>query len=523
MTSNIIPTHTGSSSRSHWLQDKDNERTESPNGSADGTKYYSFGQRESQEESESRKRAQPTSNQESRKIAKTSTSTQRQSEPYIPDPAQFDQHKKAWGYLQALVPDYPSGYLERQSYDSAKRTGYLIGRAQGSDFRCEKKEISKQHCLIYMENGSNGVEKGISVYLEDLSSNGTYVNGQVIGSGKRVLLRSADSIQLVRRSKYDDDHVTNQFYRIILPPQFEVGTFYEEYDIGEVLGRGNFAKVYKATQKGTTQAVAVKMISKSRFDRRPKMLPSVIQEIGILMSLEAHPCVIQICKVYNEPKYLYLLLEYVEGGELFDYVVRRKKLSEPETRFVFLQLFCAIELLHSKGIAHRDLKPENILLVNKDRLHIKITDFGLAKMQNGQSPFLSQCGTPNYVAPEILDPSSVRAYGKECDLWSLGVMLYICLCGFPPFNEEVGPPPMKEQIKRGLYEFPDAYWSSISDEAKDLVKCLLTVDPAKRITVKEALNHAWMKKEVNKHPKEKECFSHFLLKYMIRLVARIVG
>ena len=138
MTSSDIKQIQTSGSRSNWLLNKDNEKTESPNGSSEGTKYYSFGQqRESEEESDGRKRAQCTTGRESRKMAKTATSSQRQAEPYVPDPAQFEKHKNAWGYLQALVPEYPSGYLERQSYESSTRTGYLIGRSQGSDFQYE--------------------------------------------------------------------------------------------------------------------------------------------------------------------------------------------------------------------------------------------------------------------------------------------------------------------------------------------------------------------------------------------------
>ncbi|KAG2214684.1 hypothetical protein INT45_010962 [Circinella minor] len=440
--------------RSNSLPNKDNQKTESPGEWPDGTKHYSFNQQEPEEESHGRKRIQSTTSLEARKVAKIIISSQRRAEPYVPEPAQFERHANAWGYLQALVPAYPSGYLKRQSYESSTRTGYLIGRSQNSDFR----------------------------------SNGTFVNGAIVGANQRILLRSGDRIQLTRHTKYDDDHICNLYYRIILPPNFEVGTFQEEYDCRKILGRGNFASVYLATDKETTGEVAVKIINKSRFERRPKMLPSVIQEISILMSLEAHPCIIQIGKVFNEPKYLYLLLEYVRGGELFDYVIKRKKLTELETRFIFLQLFCAIDFLHSRDIAHRDLKPENVLLVDHKTLHVKITDFGLAKMQNGQSPFVSQCGTPDYVAPEILDSTGVRAYGRECDLWSLGVMLYICLCGFPPFNDERAPPPMKEQIKRGLFEFPEPYWTNIAPEGtKDLIRKLLTTDPAQRITAKRAL------------------------------------
>ena len=153
-----------------------------------------------------------------------------------------------------------------------------------------------------------------------------------------------------------------------------------------------------------------------------------------------------------------------------------------------------------------------VLLADRDTLQVKITDFGLAKTEQRDQSFGSQCGTPNYgklaskhghaldlanktqclVAPEILNSSDNRAYDKKCDLWSLGVMLYICLCGYPPFSEENGPPSMKAQIKMGKYEFPSRYWGHISELAKSLIKELLTVDPAKRITIEEAQGHDWM-------------------------------
>ncbi|KAG0174931.1 hypothetical protein DFQ30_001831 [Apophysomyces sp. BC1015] len=270
-------------------------------------------------------------------------------------------------------------------------------------------------------------------------------------------------------------------------------TFREDHIVGRMLGKGNFAAVYEADRKSTGKKVAVKVISKSRFGRKPKLLPSIIEEIGILMSLDAHPGIIQVEKVYNEPKYIYVVLEYAKGGELFDRIVDRKHLSEAETRFVFWQLFSAIQFLHSRGIIHRDLKPENVLLADEGLLHVKVTDFGLAKFQRGENSLGSQCGTPNYVAPEILDPAGTRAYGKACDLWSLGVILYICLCGFPPFNEELAPPPMKQQIREGIYDFPSPYWDNISAQAKDLVRGLLTVNPKERLSVEEALEHEWMK------------------------------
>ncbi|KAI7886747.1 Pkinase-domain-containing protein [Lichtheimia hyalospora FSU 10163] len=428
-------------------------------------------------------------------VSNTNTARPKALDP--PEPPVWEDHPNAWGYLQSLVDTCRSGYLDRHTYDDKGRTGYMLGRADNCDFICKTRpEISKNHCCIYMESGNNGRQKGINVYLEDMSSNGTFVNGQrVVSDDRRRILRSGDYVQLYRKERMPSEDPRHLFYRIFLPPQFEVGTFHEDYKTDDIIGRGHFASVIKAEHKKSGRVVAVKLIKKKKFERRPKMLLSTIQEMGVLMALEAHPCVIQIEKVYNEPKYIYLVLEFVRDGELFEHVVQNKCLSERDTRFLFYQLFSAIKFLHSKNIIHRDLKPENVLLVDKEKLHVKVTDFGLAKIKPTDEKLQSQCGTPNYVAPEVLNPTSIRSYDKECDMWSLGVMLYICLCGFPPFNEEFEPPSMKDQIRLGLYDFPPQYWDDISEDAKDLIKGLLTVDPTKRLTAEDALKHKWMSQD----------------------------
>lgn len=187
-------------------------------------------------------------------------------------------------------------------------------------------------------------------------------------------------------------------------------------------------------------------------------------------------------------------MELAEGGELFDRVVKRGRLTEPEARSVFLQLLGAIKYLHDRNITHRDLKPENIMMCDPQGWKIKVTDFGLAKLV-GENRFLSTlCGTPNYVAPEVLHPvAKERAYGKAVDMWSLGVILYIMLCGFPPFSEELAPPSMKEQILGAYFDFPSPAWDSVSSAGIDLVEWCLTKEPHRRITVDQALDHHWTK------------------------------
>ena len=153
---------------------------------------------------------------------------------------------------------------------------------------------------------------------------------------------------------------------------------------------------------------------------------------------------------------------------------------------------------HERNIVHRDIKPENILLQDKN-LHIKLADFGLAKIIGEDSFTSTLCGTPSYVAPEILEHTKHRRYTRAVDVWSLGVVLYICLCGFPPFSDELytadNPYSLSEQIKAGRFDYPSPYWDSVGDPALDLIDRMLTVDVDNRITIDECLEHPWITKQ----------------------------
>ena len=151
-------------------------------------------------------------------------------------------------------------------------------------------------------------------------------------------------------------------------------------------------------------------------------------------------------------------------------------------------------LKHERGIVHRDIKPENILLTDKE-LHVKLADFGLAKIIGEESFTTTLCGTPSYVAPEILEESRSRRYTRAVDIWSLGVVLYICLCGFPPFSDELyskeNPYTLTQQIKTGRFDYPSPYWDSVGDPALDLIDRMLTVDVDKRYSIDDCLQHPW--------------------------------
>ena len=197
---------------------------------------------------------------------------------------------------------------------------------------------------------------------------------------------------------------------------------------------------------------------------------------------------------------LYIILELAEGGELFDKILEKIRFSEKEAKLHFYQMVSAVEYLHKKNIAHRDLKPENILLSNDDSNPlIKISDMGLSKLVDHTTFLQTFCGTPQYLAPEVLI-SRVRgdgSYGFEVDMWSLGVILYILLCGCPPFSTERTDKSLVRQVCDGDYSFPKSKWANISDSAIDLVTKLMTVEKNIRLTAKQALAHPWLNEDEN--------------------------
>jgi len=216
-------------------------------------------------------------------------------------------------------------------------------------------------------------------------------------------------------------------------------------------------------------------------------------EVDILKKME-NPYIIKLYDIFDSEDDLYLVMELVTGGELFDRIVEREQYSEANAKEVMRQLLVAIQYFHSQGVVHRDLKPENLLLENeRDDTNIKVTDFGLSRIfverVDAQEMMRTACGTPGYVAPEVL---FCKGYDREVDMWSAGVILYILLCGYPPFYSD-NEPELFESIMKADYTFHSPYWDHISDEAKDLITHLLVLNPKHRYTAVEALEHPWFK------------------------------
>lgn len=282
------------------------------------------------------------------------------------------------------------------------------------------------------------------------------------------------------------------------PPPRKLERIEDGYTLGKVLGRGAFSVVKSGISKTSGKQHAVKCITKKLIDK--KELQLLEREIDIMKKLR-HPNIIELTEVVDTADMLYLVLEYASGGELFDAIVNRGNYTEAEAARIIAQILDAIRFCHEHGIAHRDLKPENLLLVDQDGKNdkIKIADFGLSK-DFGEEALQTSCGTPDYVAPEVL---SGDTYDMSVDVWSIGVICYVLLCGFPPFYGETQKE-LFENIMSARYDFPDPEWSNISSEAKDFIKKILVVDPSKRYTAEQCLSDAWIKLHASPKVPERE-------------------
>ena len=203
-----------------------------------------------------------------------------------------------------------------------------------------------------------------------------------------------------------------------------------------------------------------------------------------------HPNVVRLIDFYDEPSQYLIAMEYLEGGELFDRIVKKAYYNEKEARDLAQIFLSAVKYMHDRNVVHRDLKPENLLLKSQsDDADVKIADFGFAVVTDGDT-LTEQCGTPGYVAPEILGH---KKYGKAVDMWSIGVITYILLGGYPPFHDD-NQRQLFKKIQAAKYEFHPDFWGGVSDEAKDLISKLLVLDVNARLTVDQALSHAWIRK-----------------------------
>ena len=271
----------------------------------------------------------------------------------------------------------------------------------------------------------------------------------------------------------------------------------EKYKMQRILGRGAFSHVRLAESKNSPgNLYAIKVIDKKKIKGKEESLKNEIRALHRLH----HPNIVELFEVYEENEKIYLVMDLETGGELFDRIIEKGAYTEKDAADLIKQVLSAVAYMHDNGVVHRDLKPENLLYHSTDDdSKIMISDFGLSKMED-TGIMKSVCGTPTYVAPEVLKNKS---YGKSVDVWSIGVISYILLCGYPPFYDDNNTK-LFTQILRAELEFDSPYWDEISDNAKDFIRHLICVDVDKRFSCKEAIKHAWItgarkRKESNIH------------------------
>ncbi|PKU67785.1 calcium-dependent protein kinase 20-like [Dendrobium catenatum] len=259
------------------------------------------------------------------------------------------------------------------------------------------------------------------------------------------------------------------------------------YELGDELGRGEFGITYLCIDKATGEKFACKSISKKKL-RTAVDIDDVRREVDIMRHLPAHPNIVSLKDTYEDDNAVHLVMELCEGGELFDRIVARGHYTERAAAAVTKTIVEVVQMCHKHGVMHRDLKPENFLFANKKETSaLKAIDFGLSIFFRPGEHFSEIVGSPYYMAPEVLK----RNYSQEIDVWSAGVILYILLCGVPPFWAETEQG-VAQAIIRSTVDFKRDPWPKISDSAKDLVKKMLDPDPRHRLTALEVLDHPWL-------------------------------
>lgn len=303
-------------------------------------------------------------------------------------------------------------------------------------------------------------------------------------SRKVSVSKKRDNDKIDRKTSRDDGGITSE-------EEAKYGTVTDKtvedvYDMGKKIGDGNFADVRVCSHKITKKDFALKIVDKAKIRGKEQMIRD---EIDIMRKCN-HPNIVRMYEDYDSTRHIYLVMELIKGGDLFDAISSSVKFTETVTKNYVKDIAKALAYLHKRKIVHRDLKPENLLVHKKPsgEAILKLADFGLAMVV--KSPIFTVCGTPTYVAPEILEETG---YGLKVDMWAAGVITYIMLCGFPPFRSaKKDQDELFDLIMEGDYEFLSPYWDKVSSEAKDLISKLLVVNHNQRYSAEEVLAHPWV-------------------------------
>lgn len=393
--------------------------------------------------------------------------------------------------------------IKRSFFLSEANNVLKIGRSSKCSLKVNDLLVSSVHLEFTMDT-KNSTDV---LYVKCIGRNGTKINGENTNNQENYRLYNGDELLMGEKIKLKLLYTKKKKF------------INDYYIIQEELGNGHYAVVKRGINKLTKKKAAIKEFYKQSIDDLYKF----DKECDILVGLK-HDNIVKLYDTFiepipKEPTFFktFLVMEYANGGELFNRIVKKGKLSVDESKNIFRQLLSGVKYLHLNHIIHRDIKPENVLLEIKYKdlsksqdeqvqlgpwdsteldVTVKLADFGLAKFIGGSQESQinnhvatkTMCGSPGYVSPEILQNLE---YTEKTDMWSLGVVLYILLCGFPPFSDQLGPPSMKQQIIEAKYAFYSPYWDNIPDVALDLISNLLQLDTKKRFSVMDAVNHPW--------------------------------
>ncbi|WPK26557.1 hypothetical protein PUMCH_003915 [Australozyma saopauloensis] len=390
-----------------------------------------------------------------------------------------------------------------KTQDANNRKTWLLGRNSDCDFVLSTStRLSNKHFRLWFSLNDN------TMWIQDTSTNGTFLNGSRIVKGSNYIINQGDEISVGEGVASDVIRFVVLFSDKYNPSEpnkdavLKDEGIYKDFIVkNETIGQGAFATVKKAIERSTGDSYAVKIINRRRAIHAggKGAMAGVNRELQILRKLD-HPNIVRLKSFYEDVENYYLVMELVPGGDLMDFVAANGAIGEDATQVITKQILDGIAYVHKLGISHRDLKPDNILIKQDDPIIVKITDFGLAKISDNATFMKTFCGTLAYVAPEIItgkqeltqqpvDPAN--NYSNLVDIWSLGCLVYVLLTSHLPFNGKTQTQ-MFQKIKSGEYHESPLNSYKISAEGRDFLRCCLQVDPRNRLTAKQALRHLWL-------------------------------
>ncbi|KAJ9083438.1 serine/threonine protein kinase, variant 4 [Entomophthora muscae] len=388
------------------------------------------------------------------------------TQPTTPTP------RPIWGILE------PADSNSSPIYLSFPKKAYTFGRSNKCDFTYQNPHLSGMHCSVVLVNENVNSHHGFIVGLIDhKSTNGTYLNEHKAIPEHAIALSDGDVIFMTKR----DEGSAASFQEISFTFKVPIiDSLHAKYIVSSILGTGHFSEVRLARCRTTGNKVAVKLSKKELLE--PRDILYTEREIQIMKKI-SHPFIASIIESFESDTSKALVMEYASDGDLFDYCNVTGKLSSAEFLMIFYQILSGIHFLHVNEILHRDVKPENVLIINKNTLHIKLSDFGLARFFDKRKTFSSLVGSPSYAAPEVNNFSASRSYTCACDMWSIGVMMYFCTFRKMPFSVTNRSVTLQDTAQIV------GDWDSHPSTFRDLICRLLVFQPEGRLTALKALGH----------------------------------